>query len=60
MITKEEQEDSLIKEMSDLGCDIIEKLSALVEVEYDSPTTKAQIQEMLKSYWTMDNELERF
>jgi hypothetical protein len=53
-----EREDAIVGEMSDIGFDIIEKTSNLALVDWDSPTVKAQIKEMLDHYWKLHDELD--
>lgn len=59
MTSKSEKEDSILGELSDIGFDIIEKVSDLEAVNYDSPSTRAELKAMLESYWKLSSELDK-
>tara|TARA_B100000959_G_C14535894_1_gene441518 strand:+ start:40 stop:240 length:201 start_codon:yes stop_codon:yes gene_type:complete len=53
----EKQESALIGELTDTQWELAKKVEALQNAEWDSPTLKKQIKEILAHHWKINDEL---
>ena len=51
-------EEQLYDELSDTQFDIIDAVDSLANVEWDSPTYKKKLEELLKQYWQTSKALD--
>lgn len=56
----DKQEKQLYDEMFDTEWELIKAVDILASAEWDSPTMKIKIQKLLKQYWKLSNEIDRY